>query len=221
MRKFNLTDHHEYEPPSLCHFGALAVPAILGGIGGAGAAAGAAGAGLIGAGSILPSLSTIGTLASIGGTALQGYSQLQQGAYAQKVAQAQNASEVAKANQDAAVAERQQETESRTTQYALSREEALAAAAGGAATDPSVLNLSGQIAQQGDYNALSLLYNGQAKSAADLYQGQIDLFGGNQAASAAPMTAIGSVMARAGSLASNSSFLRLFSQTGTTPYGAI
>ena len=178
----------DYEPPSLCHFEALAaVPAVLGTAGGAGAAA--AGGGFLS--SILPAVGAIG---SLGGTVLSAKSSLDQADYENKVAQANNVALQAKANQDAAAAQRQEVTQQRQTQLALSREQALAGASGGSATDPTVLNLSKQIVQQGGYNALSAAYNGQAAANADIYQGNIDLFKGQQAVNAAPMTALGTVL---------------------------
>jgi hypothetical protein len=89
--------------------------------------------------------------------------------------QAKSAADRVQANQEAAFAQRQALTERRKQELVLSRSRALAAAGGGEATDPSTLTLEGNIAGQGEYNALSNLAAGQTKEAALNYQSDIDL----------------------------------------------
>src|SRR6185437_8837158 len=173
----------EYEPPSLCHdFG-------IGELAGLGAAAGSAGAASVGVGSAaaglgaaagaagaasllpaaaiaLPSLSTLGSIASVGGTVLSAKSQMDQAEYQRELGEVQNQSLKQKANEDAAAAQRAQEQTDRQTRLLISRDQAISAASGGSATDPGVLNIEGNVAQQGDYNALTALYNGQSRAAA-------------------------------------------------------
>lgn len=168
------------------------------------AAPAAAGAG------IGSTLSTIGTIAGLAGSGLQAVGTMNQAKYGSEVAQVQNQELNQKANQDAASAERQQITAERQTELALSRTQALAAASGGGATDPTVLNVEGQIARQGTYNALSALYNGTAAAAADRYQGKIDLFQAGQQAAAAPFAALGQVLSGISSLANNRAMMKYY-----------
>lgn len=181
----------DYEPPGLCHAGAAAIVPV------------------------------ISAVAGIGGTVLSAEAQRRQADYEQKLAQVQNEELQQKGNQDAAAAERAQIAENRRTQLTESRVQALAAASGGAATDTGVINLEGQIAKQGSYNALSALYNGQAQRQADVYQGQIDLFQGQQAVGAAPMTALGTVLGGIGRFVGNHDFLSAISPMPPQPSDSV
>jgi hypothetical protein len=246
MRFFRLIKHSldlgmpvadGYEPPSLCHdFGIGELAGLAGAAGSAGAATlapvslasfgaaagSAAAASLVPAAAIaLPSLGTLGAIANIGGTALSAKSALDQGKYQEELGQAQNEALQQKANQDAAAAQRQQEQTNRQTQFTLSRDQAISAASGGSATDPSVLNVEGQVAQQGDYNALTALYNGQSRAQADQYQGSIDLFQGNRAGQAAPLNAATTLLSGFSNFATNRASLRYYTKIGSAPYGQL
>lgn len=130
---------------------------------------------------------TIGTVASVAGTIFSGLqaftgmqtanaqakAEAQQGLYQQKVAD-QNAGQERAASQRVALDERRKAT------IASSRAKALGAAGGGG-SDPTVVNLVGDINTQGEYNALTALYTGEDRARSyeqggDLaaYQGQID-----------------------------------------------
>jgi len=233
----------EYEPPSLCHTGLeeIALPALLSAGGAAAAAApetaailaapavagtslgataltaGAADAAVAGAGLTLPSLSTIGAGAALGGTILQAGAQARNADYQEKVAQAESDALKAKANDDAAAAEREQLTQNRKTDLVLSRARALSASSGAGATDPTVLTNEGAIAQQGGYNALSSLYEGQSRARNDTYQSGIQLFKGQQAADALPFQIGGTILNGLSSFATNRAALRYYSKVGGVP----
>ncbi len=65
------------------------------------------------------------------------------------------------AGQQRAASQRQAAEQRRQARLAASRVQALA---GGGSTDPSVLGLTGDIAGEGEYNALSALYEGEEKA---------------------------------------------------------
>lgn len=65
------------------------------------------------------------------------------------------------AGQDRASAQRRAMEDRRQADLALSRVQALA---GGGGTDESVLNLTGKIAGEGEYNALTSLYEGEERA---------------------------------------------------------
>lgn len=88
------------------------------------------------------------------------YSAIKQGQDQQQQAQAQALALRNQANADAAASQRQAEETRRQTGYVLSRAQALAASSGAGATDPTVVNLEGNIAGRGEYNALTQLYEG-------------------------------------------------------------
>ena len=68
------------------------------------------------------------------------------------------------ANADAAAGERQSIQDRRQASYLVSRGQALAAASGAGATDPTVLSVLGQISGEGEYHALTSLYEGGTRS---------------------------------------------------------
>ena len=229
----------DYEPPSNCHDFGIGELLGLGAAGaaeaGAGAAAAAVPAGLEGftaaeASALLGestaaaaggglSLSSLGPIASVGGTLLSAKSAIDNANYQKSVANVEAQALKQKANEDAAAAERRQITQQRQTDLALSRARALSAASGGTASDPGEVNLEGRIAQEGDYNALSSLYEGLAASRADRYQADIDLFKGRTAQQAAPMAAFGTILSGLSSFATNRAMLRAYAKTGSLPYG--
>lgn len=94
------------------------------------------------------------------GTAVTVISAGQQAAAQRQQADAQAVALKNQANADAAASERQANNERRQGQYLMSRAQALAAASGAGATDPTVLNTEGQIAGQSEYNALTSIYEG-------------------------------------------------------------
>lgn len=149
----------------------------------------------------LPSLSTIGTAASIAGTGLSAISGIQNADYQSAVARADAAAKQQKANEETAAAQRQQITSERQTDLVLSRARALAADSGTDATSPDILTTEGRIAQQGKYNALSSLYEGQARARTDSFQADIDLFKASRIGAAAPLTATGTILSGIGSFA--------------------
>lgn len=70
----------------------------------------------------------------------------------------------AQAGDDRASAQRQSIEERRQTRIAGSRALALAASSGGGADDPSVVNLIANMEGEGEYRALTALYNGETEA---------------------------------------------------------
>jgi len=193
--------------------GAASFGGAAAGLPAVGGTAAAAGSGL----SLGTALSAAGGAAGLAGAGLSAAGQLNQAKYQQELGTVENEEEQQKANQDTAAAERQEIQQDRQTQLVLSRATADAAAGGGSASDPGVVNLEGQIAQQGAYNAMSALYGGQSKAAQDTYQGQIDLFQGQQAATAAPIAAAGTILSGVSSFFGNRALLSYYRQNGGLP----
>lgn len=174
------------------------------------AAAGTAAAG----GSLLPSLGTIGTVASVGGTLLTAKAGLDNADYQAAVARSEAAALKQKANEDAAAAERSQITQNKKTELVQSRLRALAADSGTDATSPDILTTSGRIAGQGEYNALSSLYEGQSRARSDTYQADIDLFKADRTDAAAPLAATGTILGGISSFADKRARLKYFTSGG-------
>lgn len=227
----------EYEPPSLCRFDfgigeALGLAALGGGEAAAGTAAAATaaevGAGLTAAdfslalgeplaataASGLPSLSSLGTVASVAGTGLQAIGQSKQAAYEEAVAKNQAAALQQKANEDTAAAQRQQIMAERRAGLLTSRARAVAADSGTDATSPTEITNEGRIAQRGEYDALSSLYEGLSASRADQYQADIALFKARRTAAAAPLAIGSTLLSGLTSFADRKARLRYFTSSG-------
>jgi hypothetical protein len=225
----------DYEPPSLCHFdfgigetlaavglGAGAALPEVAAEGAIGAAAGGVGAAGFGGSTVAAAsglgLGTVGAIASAGGTLLSAKAQADQADYAQKLAviQAQNLRD--KANQDAAAGEQAQIQQNRKTDLVLSRARALAAGSGTEATSGDVLNTESQIAGQGNYNALTALYEGQAAARSDNQQADIALFRGRQAQAALPYEIGGTLLSGISSYARDRVRTRQYQLGGYNPF---
>lgn len=106
----------------------------------------------------------IGSVVSAGGSLLGG-SQDNAAAQAQAQAQEIQAQQLAQnAGQERAAAQQNAIEERRKARLARSRNEAVAAASGGSASDPTVLAINEGLAGQGEYNALTALYQGEARA---------------------------------------------------------
>jgi hypothetical protein len=139
---------------------------------------------------------------------------MDQAAYEQAVAKTQAQALQQKSNEDAAAAERQQIMQNRRTGLLTSRARALAAASGTDATSPTEVTNEGNIAQQGEYNAQSALYQGLSASRADQYQAQIDLFKANRIGAATLPAVGGTILSGISSFADKRARLKYFTSDG-------
>lgn len=101
----------------------------------------------------IPYIAAASTVISTVGAIKQGQDQAFQ-------AQQQAAALRNQANADEAAAQRTAQNTRRQTDYVMSRARAIAASSGAGASDPTVVNVEGEIAGQGEYNALTSLYEG-------------------------------------------------------------
>jgi len=96
-------------------------------------------------------------------TAISAASAIKQGADQRQQAESQAIQLKNQANADEASAQRSAITSRRQANYAISRGQALAAASGAGASDPTIASVLGNIAGQGEYNALTQLYEGDTE----------------------------------------------------------
>lgn len=105
---------------------------------------------------------------SIGGTVLSAVSGASsaraQGNAANAAAQYQARQMEQQAGQERASAQRKSIEERRRAQLASSRALALSAASGAGASDPTVIDIMGDLAGEGEYRALSAMYEGEEKA---------------------------------------------------------
>ena len=100
-----------------------------------------------------------------------------------------------------ATAQRSMEDERRKTGLVESTLQARAAGGGGSATAPSTLNVAGNIAKRGEYNALMHLSEGENQQAGLENQGQAAAYGGKIAQMGDTYSAAGTIAGGAGSFA--------------------
>lgn len=115
-------------------------------------------------------------------------------------------------NNALASGERAATGERKQAALATSRAVALAAASGAGASDPTVTNILGNLAGEGEYNALSQLYNAQSESAGDLNQAAALKAG--VSASASATKAAGLMQGIGTAVQGSSSFLSKYGESG-------
>jgi hypothetical protein len=143
----------------------------------------------------------LGVIASIGGTIMSMRGQQQQADYQEAVARNNAIALKQKANEDAAIGQRAAATESRKADLVQSRARSLGAASGTAVASPTQLNIEAGIAGQGDYNALSALYEGMSRSRASNQQADLELFKADRIDAARPIQTMSGLFSGASSLA--------------------
>ena len=114
-----------------------------------------------------------------------------------------------KAGQQRAVSQRKADNARRSARYAESRALALAAASGGGASDPTVVNIMAGIAGEGELAAQSALYEGEEQARGSEMSATASRYEGSQAKRAGYIKAGTSVM---------SSFSKFGNQSMTEKY---
>lgn len=112
--------------------------------------------------------------------------------------------------EELAASQRQADQQRQEAKMVQSRQQALAAASGGGATDPTIVRLMTQTAQQGELNAQTSLFGGENRK-----RGLFDSAMGTRMSGQASM--FGSFLGAAGSLASG--FAKYRQDTAKTSYG--
>jgi hypothetical protein len=99
--------------------------------------------------------------ATVAGTILNAGGQFAEGAFARDMARAQATAYGQMGHNAVGAAQGEAAGIRRDTKRLQSRARAVAASSGGASTDAGVQNVIGDIGQQGEYNAMAALYEGQ------------------------------------------------------------
>jgi len=143
-------------------------------------------------------MTTIATVASVGGSVLSGLGQIQAGKAANASAKFQAAQMEQRAGQERASSQRVALEERRRAGIAMSNAQAAAASSGGGATDPTVLNITGDIAKQGEYNALSALFEGEERARGLQLQASSTRMEGKQAKRAGMVSGVSTIIGGSG-----------------------
>lgn len=139
---------------------------------------------------VIPMLMVASTILSAGGAVSQGIA-------ANDAAKYTAAQEQIAGSQGLAASQRAAFSESRRAAFVGSRARAVAASSGASATDPTVVNIEGDIAGQGEYNALSALYEGQESQRTGDANAALTRYEGKQAKTAGFINA-GSTLLKGG-----------------------
>lgn len=148
----------------------------------------------------------VGGAISAAGTIAGGQAANAAGQSAQNMENYKAAQETQAAQESRASSQRQALEVGRKTQLVQSQLQARAAASGGGAADPTILNLGGNIAGRGEYEALTDLYTGenrarglQDQATGDILTGQANAAEGSAKQMASYLSAAGTIIGTAGS----------------------
>lgn len=148
-----------------------------------------------------------GTALSAMGTIAGGSAAAQAGQYAQRSAEFTAQQQEQAAKEARAVGQRSAFEKRREGELLNSKLQARAAASGGGASDPTVLDLSGDIAQRGEYDALTEMFKGESRARglldgaeASRMQGAAALYEGQAKRRASHLSAAGTIIGGAGSM---------------------
>jgi hypothetical protein len=141
---------------------------------------------------------TLTMMATLAASGLQAMGTMQRG-QATRAAQNYEASERERQAATERAASQREAIEKRTeTDRALSRTRALAAASGAGVVNPSILDIYGDTAQQGEYNAQAALYGGEDRARGQLSAANAARFKGKTAYKGSLLEAGGQLLAGGG-----------------------
>jgi hypothetical protein len=146
-------------------------------------------------------MAAIGAVLSFAGTLISAAGQMQAAKQQQAAANWQALEYERQGKAERAGAQAEALEEGRRRDLALSRLQTVAAASGFSATDPTALDLSGDIAQHGTYRAQLRQFGGEDRAAGLRSQAQVTRMQGQAAATAARARAVGSIISGFGGLA--------------------
>ncbi|WP_375460023.1 hypothetical protein [uncultured Enterovirga sp.] len=143
-----------------------------------------------------------------GGLSLMGSSDAAEGQrdQAESTARAQEmqaAAQERRANEERAASQREAIARDRKTELTLSRTQAVAASSGAGADDPTVLDLVGDTAAEGEYGELTALYEGHARATTLDDQATISRFTADRTRRAGPIAARATMLSGLSSFASS------------------
>ena len=148
-----------------------------------------------------PLMLPLAMASTVASTAIGAAGQMQAGQNAEAMGRYQNLEYQQQAETATATGQRSMLEERRKVGLVQSTLQARAAGDGGTATAPSTLNVSGQIAKRGEYNALMDLSQGENQAAGLTNMGSAAKYGGQIANEGDMYSAAGTIAGGAGSLA--------------------
>jgi len=132
-----------------------------------------------------------------GTAALTAYSQYRQGKAAEDAAALQAEQLRRQANDERALAQQEAANKRRELRYMQSRAQAVAAASGAGAADPTVADLMGDLEEVGEYEALGSLWAGESRARQSEYAAKVARYEGKVAKKKARTQALTTIMSSA------------------------
>lgn len=126
-------------------------------------------------------LESLGLIAGLVGTGVSTVGSIAAGAAQEEMLEAQATAAERQANEERAASQREAIQRAREARLVLSKQQNVAAASGAGALDPTILDIMGKTAAQGQYNVSSALYEGEARGAGLEDQAAIDRMRARQA----------------------------------------
>ena len=145
-------------------------------------------------------MATLATVAQIGGTILSGIGALQSLSGGKQTAAGINAAAVQAAGQERAKSQHAAAEQRRQAALVTSRARAVAGASGGGVTDPTMVDITSELAGEGERRALTAMYEGEDRARGIISQGQSDAYSAKQAGREGFMKGMGNVLSGATSL---------------------
>lgn len=117
----------------------------------------------------MAALPAVAMIASMAATGLQMMGTLQQGQAAKAAGEFEGKQRERQAAEERAASQREAIGKRAEAERVMSRGKALAASSGAGVVTPSILDIYGDVAQEGEYNAQTAIYGGESRA-----RGQID-----------------------------------------------
>ena len=149
----------------------------------------------------LPALAAVATLASAG---LSAMGSIQQGRAQQAALNFEAQQRERQAAEERAASQREAIEKRREANLAMSRQVAVAGASGAGVITPSILDIYGETAQQGEYNAQTALYGGESRARGQMDEAAAARFKGKAARKGSLFEAGGSILSGIGKVAGGS-----------------
>lgn len=137
-----------------------------------------------------------------GGAAVSAYSAIRQGRQLEMAANLEARQMDMSAKAEAAISQRVAESERKKARLLQSRVKALAAASGAGASDPTIIDIMGDIEREGEIRALDALYEGRTAAEGLRFASGIRRREGREGRRAGTISAVGDLFSAGGSIAS-------------------
>ena len=148
-------------------------------------------------------LETLGLIAGLVGSGVSAVGTIAAGNQAQAAAEFEAAQLDAAAAEEKAAAGREAAQKRKERDFVMSRQQAVAAESNLGALDETVLDLAGDVAQEGEYQARMSQYGGDQRASGRRAQAQAARMSGKAAKTGSYLSAAGTIMGGIGSFASD------------------